>query len=113
LEESKSSASLSSEQDAIRLVRELHSIELPKFRVVGGIVRYDEAARNSMKDTKQRVVSSLSSQPFGCDNYLIWAPPGSGKSFFVQEIARSMDDTILYRELNLTQLSEHVISFNM
>ncbi len=59
-----------------------------------------------MKDTKQRIVSSLSSQPFGCDNYLIWAPPGSGKSFFVQEIARSMGDHILYRELNLAQMSE-------
>ena len=59
-----------------------------------------------MKDTKQRIVSSLSSQPFGCDNYLIWAPPGSGKSFFIQEIARSMGDHILYRELNLAQMSE-------
>ena len=60
-----------------------------------------------MKDVKQRIVSSLSSQPFGCDNYLIWAYPGSGKSFFVQEIARSMGNPIDYRELNLAQLSEH------
>jgi hypothetical protein len=74
--------------------------------VVGGIVRYEQSARNSMRDTKQRIGPSLSSQPFGCDNYLIWAPPGSGKSFFVQEIARSMGDHILYRELNLAQLSE-------
>jgi len=59
-----------------------------------------------MKDTKQRIVSSLSSQSFGCDNYLIWASPGSGKSFFIQEIARSMGDMILYRELNLAQMSE-------
>jgi hypothetical protein len=34
----------------LNLVRELHSIDLPKFRVVGGIVRYDESARNSMKN---------------------------------------------------------------
>ena len=74
--------------------------------MVGGIVRFDESARNSMKDTRQRIVSSLSSHPFGCDNYLIWAPPGSGKSFFIQEIARSMGDHILYRELNLAQMSE-------
>ncbi len=87
-------------------MRELDSIELSKFRVVGGIVRYEQSARNSMKDTKQRIVSSLSSQPFGCDNYLIWAPPGSGKSFFVQEIAKSMGNLVLYRELNLAQLSE-------
>jgi adenylate cyclase len=87
------------EQEAIRLVSELHRIELPNYRVVGGIVRYEQSTRNSMKDTKQRIVSNLSSQPFGCDNYLIWAPPGSGKSFFIQEIARSMGDHIHYWEL--------------
>ena len=59
-----------------------------------------------MKDTKQRIVSSLTSQQSGCDNYLIWAPPGSGKSFFIQEIANSLGPSIYYRELNLAQLDE-------
>ena len=87
-------------------MRELRSIELPKFRVVGGIVRYDESARNILKDTKQRIVTSLTSQTRGRDNYLIWAPPGSGKSFFVQEIAKSLGDRIDYTELNLAQMEE-------
>jgi pimeloyl-ACP methyl ester carboxylesterase len=69
-------------------------------------VRYSQSARNSMKNVKQRIVASLSSQPFGCDNYLIWAPPGSGKSFFIQEIAKSLGKSIDYRELNLAQLDE-------
>jgi TolB-like protein/Flp pilus assembly protein TadD len=97
---------LSAEQEAIRLVRDLDSIELPKFRVVGGIVRYDESARNILKDTKQRIVTSLTSQARGRDNYLIWAPPGSGKSFFIQEMAESLGDKIDYTELNLAQLDE-------
>jgi predicted AAA+ superfamily ATPase len=59
-----------------------------------------------MKNVKQRIVASLSSHPFGCDNYLIWAPPGSGKSFFIQEIAKSLGKSIDYRELNLAQLDE-------
>ncbi len=101
LDEPKRSGSLSSEQDAISLVRELHEIELSNFRVVGGIVRYDESARNILKDTKQRIVTSLTSQTRGRDNYLIWAPPGSGKSFFIQEIAKSLGDKIEYTELNL------------
>ncbi len=87
-------------------MRELRKIELPNFRVVGGIVRYDESARNILKDTKQRIVTSLTSQARGRDNYLIWAPPGSGKSFFVQEVAKSLDGKIDYTELNLAQLDE-------
>jgi TolB-like protein/Flp pilus assembly protein TadD len=97
---------LSAEQEAIALVRQLHSIELSRFRVVGGIVRYDEPARNILKDTKQKIVTSLTSQIRGRDNYLIWAPPGSGKSFFVQEIAKSLGDKIEYTELNLAQIDE-------
>ena len=106
MEASKSNVSTSDDQDAIGLVRGLDEIELSDYRVIGGIIRYSQSARNSMKDTKQRIVTSLISQPFGCDNYLIWAPPGSGKSFFVQEIAKSLGSAIYYRELNLAQLDE-------
>jgi ATPase family associated with various cellular activities (AAA) len=94
-------------QDALGIIAELENIDLSKFRVVGGIVRYEQSARNTMKDTKQRIVSSLTSQSFGRDNYLMWAPPGSGKTFFVQEIAISLGDLINYRELNLGQLGEN------
>ena len=59
-----------------------------------------------MKDVKQRIVASLNSRPYGCDNYLLWAPPGSGKSFFVQEIAKSLGNSIYYREINLAQMDE-------
>lgn len=59
--EVKSSGSPAEEQEAIDLVREFRKIELSNFRVVGGIVRYDEAARNILKDTKQRIVTSLTS----------------------------------------------------
>jgi len=55
---------------------------------------------------KQRIVTSLTSQTRGRDNYLIWAPPGSGKSFFIQEIAKSLGDKIDYFELNLAQIDE-------
>lgn len=104
--EAKSSDSTSSEQEAFNLVRDLDKIELSNYRVIGRIVRYSQSARNSMKDVKQRIVSSLTSQPFGSDNYMIWAPPGSGKSFFVQEVAKSLGSSIYYRELNLAQLNE-------
>ena len=69
-------------------------------------MRFDQSARNSMKDTKQKIVTSLKSQNRGTENYLIWAPPGSGKSFFVQEVAKSLADSIEYRELNLAQIGE-------
>ncbi len=104
--EIKSNAASTSDEEALALVSDLDQIDLSKYRVLGGIVRYSPSAKNSMKDVKQRIVASLTSRPFGCDNYLLWAPPGSGKSFFVQEIAKSLGDAIYYREINLAQTDE-------
>lgn len=104
--EIKSNASSTSDEEALALVSDLDQIDLSKYRVLGGIVRYSQSARNQMKDVKQRIVASLTSRPYGCDNYLLWALPGSGKSFFVQEIAKSLGDAIHYREINLAQTDE-------
>jgi tetratricopeptide (TPR) repeat protein len=84
-----------SEQEAIRFVRELQSIDLPKFRVVGRIVRYEQSDRNSMKDTKQRIVSSLSSQLFGCDNDLAWAYAKLGN---INEVKNILADLLKINE---------------
>jgi len=70
-------------------------------------VRYDESQRNILKDTKQKIATSLTAHSRGRDNYLIWAPPGSGKSFFVQEVAKSLGNGVYYKELNLARLDEH------
>ncbi len=96
----------SEENEALKLIGGLQSIDLAKFRVIGGIVRFDQTSRNIMKDAKQRIISSFSSQSSGRENFLIWAPPGSGKSFFVQEVVKSIEDVVSYRELNLARLGE-------
>jgi TolB-like protein len=94
------------EQQSADTIIQLRKIDLGQYRVIGGIVRFDESARNSLKDTKQKMVTSLISHSRGRDNYLVWAPPGSGKSFFIQEIAKSLEREVEYRELNLAQLDE-------
>ncbi len=39
------------------------------------------------------------------ENHLVWAAPGSGKTFFVEQVAASLED-IDYHELNLARLDE-------
>jgi TolB-like protein len=96
----------SNELDALKLILDLDEIDLARYRVVGGIVRYDQSARNSMKDSRQKITTSILANNHGRENFLIWAPPGSGKSFFVQEVAKSLGDSVEYRELNLAKLDE-------
>jgi ABC-type dipeptide/oligopeptide/nickel transport system ATPase component len=93
-------------REALTLIGELDTVSLPRFRVIGSYVRYDEGVRNLLKDMKQKIVDGLQAHTKGQENYLIWGPPGSGKSYFVQQIANSLDSVTCYRELNLAQLDE-------
>lgn len=82
------------------------SIVLSRFRVVGNYTRYDENARNLLKDLKQRIVAGLSSTTPKHENYLIWAPPGSGKTFFVKQVTDNLKHKADYREVNLAETDE-------
>jgi len=93
--------------------REAHSLlvgvtvaSLSLYRVVGNYMRYDQAARNILKDARQKMVAAFLSPSTKRENYLLWAAPGSGKTYFVEEVAASLDRVAQYRELNLAKLTE-------
>lgn len=46
-------------QEGFRLLSELEVVSLSRFRVVGDYTRYDEAARNALKDARQRIMAGL------------------------------------------------------
>ena len=87
-------------------IDQMDHIAISRFNVVGNYVRYDPDVRNSLKDWKQKIIAGLQSQAPRTHSYLIWAPAGSGKSFFVQEIARLLGDNVDYTDLNLARLDE-------
>ena len=92
------------ELDAIRA---LDLISLLDCTVVGGYRRFEEVTRNRLRDWKNRIQSALSGPTQAHENFLIWAAPGSGKSYFVQEIARELGCEIEYFDLNLARLSKN------
>src|SRR2546422_2192965 len=67
----------------------LDHIDLARFEVVGNYVRFDEKTRHALKDFRRKVMAGLDGPLGSKENYLIWGPPGSGKTFLVQELARS------------------------
>ncbi len=79
---------------------------LPGYRVVGHYARYEETTRNALKDFRQKIVAGLSSASPKHENYLLWAPPGSGKTYFVQQVGASVDSLADFAALNLAELSE-------
>ncbi len=92
--------------EARALLAGLNVVTLSHYRIVGNYVRYGGVVCNALKDARQKIVAACQSSSPKRENYIIWAPPGSGKTYFVQEVAALLGDCVHYRELNLAKLDE-------
>jgi TolB-like protein/Tfp pilus assembly protein PilF len=92
--------------DAIALLGGMRSIKLSRYRVVGNYYRFDEGARNLLKDLKQKISAGLRASSARNENYLVWSPPGGGKTFFVQQVHASIGTAVRFAELNLAECDE-------
>lgn len=95
---------LSPEPQAVVMLRQMSRVSLAECAVVGDYVRYDEQVRNTLRDWRNRIESPLVSDSPCSANFMIWAAPGSGKSFLIQEIAKANEGRVQYAELNLAKL---------
>lgn len=90
----------------LEILLKVDKIVLSDCSVVGAYRRFDERVRNQLKDWRTKIEGPLLKPNIARENYLIWAAPGSGKSFFIQQIALSFGDKIEYFEINLAKLSK-------
>jgi pimeloyl-ACP methyl ester carboxylesterase len=96
----------SSAQEAHGLIAKLDEIVLSRYKVIGNYTRYDEAVRNTLKDARTRIAAGCLQPGRKRENHLIWAAPGSGKTYFAQQIAASLSGSVGYQELNLAKCNE-------
>ncbi|HLX32034.1 MAG TPA: AAA family ATPase [Gaiellaceae bacterium] len=75
------------------------------YAVVGSYMRFGEGVREQLKDARARIAEACAQPAKRRDNHLLWAAPGSGKTYFVEQVAASLPE-VSYCELNLAKLSE-------
>jgi predicted ATPase/class 3 adenylate cyclase len=90
---------------ALAFLEGLDDVRLATFAVVGRYMRFDDAVRHALKDARQSILMGLERPGHKRNNHLIWAAPGSGKTYFVQQVAASLPETT-YREINLAGCDE-------
>lgn len=93
-------------QEAQSLIAGLDWVTLSRYRVVGNFTTHQEEVRHRLKDVRQKIADGFSLPSRKRENHLIWAAPGSGKTYFVQQIAASLQESVGYHELNLAACSE-------
>jgi predicted ATPase/class 3 adenylate cyclase len=88
----------------LELVAGLESVAMARYAVVGSYTRFEERVREGLRDARARIGAGFGSSGRR-ENHLLWAAPGSGKTYFVEQIAAA-DPAVSYRELNLAKLDE-------
>ena len=78
---------------------------MDEYAVVGSYMRFGERVREQLKDARVRIAEACATPAKRRDNHLLWAAPGSGKTYFVEQVAASLPE-IAYVELNLAKLTE-------
>ena len=90
-------------QEARSFIGTLDWVVLSRYRIVGDYTRYEEAVRNVLKDVRHKIAGGFDKPSRKRDNYLIWAAPGSGKTYFAQQVAASLLQNVRYQECNLAK----------
>jgi pimeloyl-ACP methyl ester carboxylesterase len=90
-------------REARSFIGALDWVVLSRHRVVGDYTRYEETVRNTLKDVRHKIAAGFDRPSRKRENYLIWAAPGSGKTYFVQQVAASLPQPIRYQECNLAK----------
>jgi TolB-like protein len=96
---------LSVDDELVALLGGLSSIRMEEYAVAGSYMRFDERVRQRLKDARWRIAEACGQPARRRDNHLVWAAPGSGKTYFAEQVAASLAG-VEYRELNLAKLSE-------
>ena len=92
-------------REARSFIGALDWVTLSRYCVVGDYTKYEEAVRNKLKDVRHKMAAGFDRPSRKRENYLIWAAPGSGKTYFVQQVAASLPRPIRYQECNLAKCS--------
>ena len=93
-------------EEARFLIAELDEIDLTRFDVVRGYSKYEEVPRNILKDARQKITEGLEIPGRRRENHLIWASPGSGKTYFVERVFAMQTSPVDYLELNLAKSTQ-------
>lgn len=95
--------------EALDLLDSLSQLQLDRYTVVGGYRRFDERTRNGLLDVYHRIQAAMEASEVTRENYLIWAPPGSGKTYFVQQVAENLP-TLEYKQINFAEVGREEVT---
>lgn len=88
----------------IGIIEKFESVNLSEFYAVNGYTKFNERERNNLKDLFVKICEAISNRSDKRENYLIWGPPGSGKTYLIERIVEALKDHLKYWKLDLSKI---------
>ncbi|MGL4424002.1 MAG: HAD family hydrolase [Gemmataceae bacterium] len=83
-------------------LKDLNELRLASISVLGKYRRFSNEDRANLVGLADRIRRALREKSQTRENFLVYASPGSGKTFFVEELARTLSDTIKFVPIDLS-----------
>ena len=95
----------------LSMLAPLQEVDLSKFSVVGNYKRHSQTIRTKLNGVYEDVRIALGGPLNTRANYLVAGRPGEGKSFFIQEIARMLQNSlgVKYVEIDISKNDEQTV----
>jgi len=90
-------------QQAERALKDLTELRLGALSVHGQYRRFSNEDRSNLVGLADRIRRPLSEKSRTRENFLIYASPGSGKTFFIEELARVLGSAITFVPIDLSR----------
>jgi phosphoserine phosphatase len=96
-------AVLDKRQQAQLALKDLTDLRLGAFSVHGKYRRFSNEDRSKLISLADRIRRPLIEKSHTRENFLIYAAPGSGKTFFIEELAETLGSTITFVPIDLSR----------
>jgi phosphoserine phosphatase len=102
-EKRRETAVLQEWQQAQLALKDLTELRLGALSVHGKYRRFSNEDRSRLVGLADRIRRPLSEKSHTRENFLIYASPGSGKTFFIEELARTLESGITFVPIDLSR----------
>ena len=95
-------------QEISDYLRQERQILLAEFRAVGRYFRFDKGALGYLREARNRVLRIAKDGIWKeKNNFLVWSPPGAGKTTYVTELAKEAQDqfALTHKPIDLKHLT--------
>jgi hypothetical protein len=89
--------------DVLEFLRSTDELALKSKTIVGDYRRFDEQTINMLKDRVRDISSGLLTKTNSYENFLIWAAPGTGKTFLIEQIAKTLGPKIKFVKIDFAK----------